>query len=148
MVERRGFQPKDAIQGILLFFFFFKYILSNHLLLSQLLISSFSYYVDLFTAFNDARGHNIERVNYLQDLHQRKNEVCRNPSPLFRRYDDNKYSFIYLFHHLRIYSLIIFKMISYLSQYSSFRSGRTSCYCCWLRRFTCFLSRWSVFWSA
>uniref|UniRef100_A0A0P6EAK9 Putative RNA/RNP complex-1-interacting phosphatase n=1 Tax=Daphnia magna TaxID=35525 RepID=A0A0P6EAK9_9CRUS len=47
MVERRGFQPADAI-----------------------------------AAFNEARGHCIERENYLEDLHGRN--TCTDPAPLYQ----------------------------------------------------------------
>ncbi|XP_057364724.1 RNA/RNP complex-1-interacting phosphatase-like [Daphnia carinata] len=50
MVERRGFQPADAI-----------------------------------AAFNEARGHCIERENYLEDLHRRN--TCTDPVPLYQKND-------------------------------------------------------------
>ncbi|EFX63987.1 hypothetical protein DAPPUDRAFT_118640 [Daphnia pulex] len=36
-------------------------------------------------AFNQARGHNIERHNYLAALRQKSDSVCRNPVPLFQK---------------------------------------------------------------
>ncbi|XP_046649927.1 RNA/RNP complex-1-interacting phosphatase-like isoform X1 [Daphnia pulicaria] len=36
-------------------------------------------------AFNRARGHYIERANYLQDLRKMNSRVCRNPVPLFQK---------------------------------------------------------------
>ncbi|EFX86331.1 hypothetical protein DAPPUDRAFT_98101 [Daphnia pulex] len=36
-------------------------------------------------AFNRARGHYIERANYLQDLRKMNSLVCRNPVPLFQK---------------------------------------------------------------
>ncbi|EFX71763.1 hypothetical protein DAPPUDRAFT_326892 [Daphnia pulex] len=52
LIERRGFEPEDAIN-----------------------------------AFNQARGHNIERENYLLSLRGLTRRVCRNPAPLFNGMD-------------------------------------------------------------
>lgn len=45
------------------------------------------------TAFNEARGHCIERENYLEDLHGRS--TCTDPAPLYQnRYDDKLFLFV------------------------------------------------------
>jgi hypothetical protein len=71
LIERRGFEPEDAINGILL---------SK---LPHIEYLSTSCFPSSQSAFNQARGHNIERENYLLSLRGLTRRVCRNPAPLF-----------------------------------------------------------------
>jgi hypothetical protein len=71
LIERRGFEPEDAINGILL---------SNCHILN---IFSTSCFPSSQSAFNQTRGHKIERENYLLSLRGLTRRVCRNPAPLF-----------------------------------------------------------------
>jgi hypothetical protein len=60
-------------------------------------------------AFNYARGHNIERANYLEDLYQMSQRVCRNPIPLFqKRYDDDKSFHLFI----SFFDLIFFLLVN------------------------------------
>jgi atypical dual specificity phosphatase len=74
LVVRRGYQPADAISGLVissevLTLYFFTFLL---LFLTDVVV------------FNKARGYPIERENYIENLNQMIQEVCPHPIPLFQ----------------------------------------------------------------
>ena len=97
----------------------FVYLFKNVVYLFILLLHL---YVYLYTAFKDARGPEMERANYLQDLREQSHDVCRNPVPLNLVRRKHIISFFISFFHSFVIHLIILKLF-YISYRQCPRSG-------------------------
>ena len=87
------------------FVYLFKNVVDLFILLLHL-------YVYLFTAFKDARGPEMERANYLQDLREQRHDVCRNPVPLNLVRPKHIISFFISFFYSFVIHLIILKLFN------------------------------------
>ena len=97
------------------FVYLFKNVVDLFILLLHL-------YVYLFTAFKDARGPEMERANYLQDLREQRHDVCRNPVPLNLVRRKHIISFFISFFYSFVIHLIILKLF-YICYRQCPRSG-------------------------
>ena len=87
------------------FVYLFKNVVDLFILLLHL-------YVYLYTAFKDARGPEMERANYLQDLREQSHDVCRNPVPLNLVRRKHIISFFISFFYSFVIHLIILKLFN------------------------------------